>query len=79
VRELRQYERVRVRQLLKPPGEYDGWGFNQRLPEVGDVDYLVDILHTPGVPDSYVVEASGPDGVTVWLGDFAAAELEPLG
>jgi hypothetical protein len=31
------------------------------------------------MPDRYVVESCGVDGVTVWLGDFAAAELEPFG
>jgi hypothetical protein len=76
---LRQYGLVRIRQLLKPPAEYDGWRVNQRPPAVGDVGTLLDILHAAGHPDRFVVESSGPDGVPVWLGDFAAEELEPLG
>ena len=76
---LRQYGLVRIRQLLQPPTEYDGWRVNQRPPAVGDVGTLLDILTAPGLPDRYVVESSGPDGVAVWLGDFAAEELEPLG
>ena len=75
---LRQYERVCVHQLLKPPGAYDGWGVNQRPPQVGDVGYVVDILHTAGVPDRYVVEMFEPDGETIWLVDFAGSELEPV-
>ncbi len=76
---FRQYELVRVRQLLRTPESYDGWRVNQRPPQVGDVGTLLDILHAPGIPDSYVVESSDADGVTVWLGDFAEDELEPLG
>jgi hypothetical protein len=73
---LKQYSLVLIRQLLQPPEEYDGWRVNQRPPRVGDVGTLPDILHGDGVPDRYVVEASAPDGTTVWLGDFAAEELE---
>lgn len=76
---LEQYELVRIRQLLQPVAEYDGWRVNQRPPQVGDVGTLLDILHAPGLSDRYVVESSGADGVTVWLGDFAAEELDPLG
>ena len=75
---LEQYELVRIRQLLQPAAEYDGWCINQRAPQVGDVGTLLDILHAAGVPDRYVVESSDADGVTLWLGGFAAEELEPL-
>lgn len=75
---LREYQEVRVRLLLRPPGAYDGWGFNQRAPRVGDVGTLLDILETPGAETGYVVECSGPGGGTIWLGDFTAAELEPV-
>ena len=76
---LRQYGMVRVRRLLRPPDAYDGWRVNLRPPRVGDVGTVLDVLS--GIndgPDGYVVESSGPDGVSVWLGDFLATELEPL-
>ena len=76
---LQQYELVRIRQLLQPAADYDGWHVNQRPPQVSDVGTLLDILHAPGLPDRYVVESCDADGVTAWLGDFAAEELEPLG
>jgi hypothetical protein len=38
---------------------------------------LIDILQAPGVPDGYVVESSGSDGITVWLCTFASEEIEP--
>ena len=71
-----QYSLVRVRQLLRSPSDYDGWGFNQRPPQVGDTGTLLDILQASGSSDGYVVECSGSDGVTVWLGVFSAEELE---
>jgi hypothetical protein len=79
VASLEQYKLVRIRQLLQPATEYDGWRANQRPPQVGDVGTLLDILHATGLPDRYVVESSGADGITVWLGDFVAEELEPVG
>ena len=39
---------------------------------------MVDILDMPGLPLDYIVESSAADGITLWLGDFAAAELEPI-
>ena len=75
---LEQYSMVRIRELLRPPAEYDGWKVNQRPPQVGDVGVLLDIFPAPGYPHAYVVEVCGKDGVTVWLADFAAEELEPL-
>ena len=79
VASLEQYGLVRIRQLLQPAAAYDSWSISQRPPLVGDMGTLLDILHAPGLPDRYVVESVGADGVTVWLGDFAAEELEPVG
>ena len=73
--DLKEYSVVRVRQLLHPPEHYDGWRVNKRPPQVGDEGTIVDILHAPDLPDRYVVESSGQDGVTVWLCDFSSEEL----
>ncbi len=75
--ELKEYERIRVRRLNRPPDYYDDWRLNQRPPQPGDVGVLIDILQAPGVPDGYVVESSGSDGITVWLCTFASEEIEP--
>lgn len=71
-------ELVRISRLLREPGEYDGWRVSQRDPAVGDVGTLLDTLHAVGDRDRYVVECSGTDGMTIWLGDFDADELEPV-
>jgi hypothetical protein len=78
VAEFRLYGRVLVKRLLRPSESYDGWGVNQRPPLAGDTGCLIEILQASGVPDAYVVERSGPGGVTEWLCEFAADELEPL-
>ena len=75
---LEQYELVRIRQLHQPAEAYDGWRVNQRPPQVGDIGTIVDILQAPDLPDGFVVESSGLDGATIWLGGFRAEELEPL-
>ena len=75
---MEQYGLVRVRRLVSPPAEYDGWRVNKRPPQTGDVGILLDILRAPGLPDRYVVESSGADGVTIWLSDFAPEELESV-
>jgi hypothetical protein len=79
VAELKEYTQVKVVKLLHSPEHYDGWKLNKRPPRVGDIGYLIDILTAPNYPHSYIVESSNPDnGVTVWMGDFQAEELEPL-
>lgn len=75
---LEQYSRVCVVKLRHPPEKYDGWRLIKRSPQVGDIGTIVDILHALDRPDDYIVESSGPDGITTWLGDFEADELEPL-
>lgn len=75
---IKQYGLVRVVRLIHPPEHYDGWRVNRRSPHVGDIGTVIDILQAPGLPDDYVVESSSPDGVTIWLGDFDAEELEPI-
>jgi hypothetical protein len=77
VTELAAFEEVRVRELRRPPEAYDGWMLNQRPPAVGDVGTLIDVLSAPGAPSRYLVEMSGADGVTIWLGEFDAEELAP--
>ena len=76
---LEQYGLVRIRQSLQRATEYNGLRVNKRPPQVGDVGTLLDILHARSLPDRYVVESLGADGVTVWLADFVAEELEPIG
>lgn len=70
------YRKVRVTQVMRSAEEYDGWLLNQRAPRIGDTGYVVDILQAVGLPDHYLVEASQPDGITVWLSEFTMDELE---
>jgi len=74
---VQPYDEVRVIRLLRSPDTYDGWGFNQHPPRIGEVGALIDILSRPGMEDRYVVESCQPDGITVWLSEFSADELAP--
>lgn len=75
---LQQYQRLQVQRLLLPAEAYDGWCINQPPPRMGDVGTIVDILQSPGHADRYTVECSAADGITLFLGDFLAEELEPV-
>ncbi len=76
--DLIQYEKVRVRALLRDSSEYDGWRLNKRPPRVGEVGTLIDILHADGLPDHYVVEKSDATGAAIWLSEFLREELEQV-
>jgi hypothetical protein len=65
--DLKPYAIVRIKKLDQEPDEYDGWRFNERLPRVGDLGVILDILSAIGLPEKYVVENSASDGTTIWL------------
>ncbi len=69
---------MRIVHLRHPVEQYDGWRVNRRPPQIGDLGTVLDILEAPDRPAHYVVEASDSDGITIWLGDFDAEELEPI-
>ena len=73
--DLRENQVVRVARLLRSPDHYNGWRLNQRAPRVDDVGTILDVLHAPGLPDSYVVECCGTDGSAVWLGRHSSPPI----
>lgn len=75
---LPQYQMVRVKKLLRPVEEYNGWWINKRSPEIGDIGTIVEVIQAPRMPDNYIVEASQQDGATIWLGDFTEEEIEAV-
>ena len=74
--ELKEYDVVRVVQLLHSPDHYDGWKLNKRHPKIGDTGTVLNIATVPNLPTHFIVEASSPNGIPDWLGDFVAEELE---
>lgn len=78
---LAEYMLVRVVKLIQPLDAYDNWGINQRPPRIGEIGCLIDTLRAPGLPDTYLVEYSAiqSQGCTIWLAEFFAQELEPVG
>lgn len=72
---LKPFVCVRVRKLLYEAQAYDGWGVNQRPPQVGDDGVVLEVLRAPGLPDKYLVESGLPGG-RLWLSDFCAEEID---
>jgi hypothetical protein len=75
---LAVFSLVRVVKLLQPIEDYDGWGINQRPPQLDDIGTILDLLTVPDLPDRYIVESSSEDGQTIWLCEFEADELESM-
>ncbi|MBM4779823.1 MAG: hypothetical protein GQE15_19130 [Archangiaceae bacterium] len=72
---LRPFALVRVVKLSDGQNR-DAWRVNTRVPSVGDVGTLVDVLRADGHADRFVVECcERGDGATTWLADFAEDEL----
>jgi len=63
---------VRVVQLAKPVRHYSGTVGVARAPRVGDVGTIV----TWYAAANFCVECVADDGMTVWLADFGADEVE---
>lgn len=74
-RGVRQFDRVRVRALLRAAHEYDAWWVNRRAPRFGDLGTVVELLRGEDGAARFVVECVGSDGSTVWLAEFCAEEL----
>lgn len=73
------YSVVRVKRLLHPEINRDGWKINQRSPEIGDTGTIVEILHAPNLPIHYVVEcANKGNGTSIWVSEFEADEIEAV-
>jgi hypothetical protein len=76
---LAVFSLVRVVKLLQPIEDYDGWGINQRPPQLDDIGTILDILTVPDLFDRYIVESSSDDGQTIfWLCEFEVDELESM-
>ena len=73
---FRPFDVVRVRTIPPNRGTHDSWGVNRRTPLVGDVGTIVEVLRAEGVVDQYVVECVEPGGLTAWLSEFRAEDLE---
>jgi hypothetical protein len=77
---LRQYGRVRVKQVNQPGvDDDDDWKANRRQPQVGDIGTIVDIVSAPSMPVQYVVESvESREGIAIWLCEFLAEDIEMI-
>ncbi len=76
---FRQYSVIRVKQLLHPEIDRDGWKINQRPPQIDDIGTIVEILQAPNSPIHYMVECVNKDnGTSIWVSKFEAEEIEAV-
>jgi hypothetical protein len=71
---FRELDAVRVVRLLTPTRQVDGSGGVVREPRPGDLGTIVHVLGEK----TFVVECVEASGLTVWVADFAAEELERI-
>lgn len=64
---------VRIARLLTLTRGVDGTEAVVRQPRVGDIGAVVHVLGE----DRFVVECVDASGLTLWLAEFMAEELEP--
>jgi len=76
--ELREYCIVHRVELFRPSNECNDWGVNQRNPQIGNTGALIDGLRAPNLPDKYVVENAGIDGIPILISEFLTEEIEPI-
>lgn len=74
--EIRQYDAVRVIQLLEQDRSFDGTEGVRRPPRIGDVGTVIEEYDPSRSDAPVVVEMVDEDGMTVWLADFLRVELE---
>jgi hypothetical protein len=72
---LVEYSMARVVRLLKPDRHFSGSENVSRPPQIGDVGTIV---HVYDSLKACIVEMSDEKGMTIWLTDFIAEELEVL-
>ena len=70
---LSELDTVRVTRLLTAPRPVDGSPSVVRQPRVGDTGAIVHVLSE----DRFLVECVDATGLTLWVAEFAAAELAP--
>ncbi len=73
-RPLHEYDIVRVVQLLDPSRKFSGTDGFSRPPQVGDEGTVVCVYD----PQNFAVEMVEKNGMTIWLADFLAEELQQI-
>lgn len=72
---LKEFDCVKVIQLLQSNRPYDGTASVMRPPCVGDTGTIVHIYTSNGADIAYAVENVDAEGNTIWLADFLLGEI----
>ena len=76
MRPIREYDVVRVTQLLEVARAFTGTASVARPPAVGDVATVCHEYQPNDSAAPVAVEMVDRDGYTIWLADFERSELE---
>lgn len=73
---LREYDLVRIANLLTNDRKFDGSDKVKRAPRVGDIATIVHEYEPNDPNGKIIVEKIDDEGYTIWLADFDKDELE---
>jgi hypothetical protein len=73
---LREYDLVRIANLLTNDRKFDGSDKVKRAPRVGDIATIVHEYEPHDPNGKVIVEKIDDEGYTIWLADFDKDELE---
>ena len=73
--DLKEFDCVRIVQLLCLERSYDGTASISRPPAIGDTGAIVHVYQTGDEIKGYIVESIDSEGRTIWLADFLPDEL----
>lgn len=76
MKEIREYDVVRVVKLQKENRPFDGTAGVMRPPRIGDVGAVVHEYKPEDLTAPVRVENVDEKGMTIWLADFVRDELE---
>jgi hypothetical protein len=78
VKQLKEYDVVKITTLLRPQRHVDGTKDVLRQPKCGDIGTIVHMASSPQEGTIYSVECVSPEGLTIWLADFSRDEIAPF-
>ena len=75
---MREYDCVKVIELLQSNRPYQGAASVMRPLSVGDIGAVVYVYSVQSEAVGYIVESVNEEGNTVWLADFLPDEIAPV-
>ena len=75
---IKQFAVVKVVEAPAPDTAMALHATSNRVPVVGEVGAVLEVLTAQGLPDAFLVECTDSKGATLWLHEFRAHELQVI-